>query len=160
MLAAKLQDPNTPIEVKRSSEYGSTIINSIETGEPSVIYGNVANRSLIDNLPEGCTVEVPCLIDKNGVQPVRVGSLPLQLATLMQTNISVQELTVEAVLTGNREHLYHAAMLDPHTAAELDLDAIWSMVDELIAAHGDWIPEALRGGRPSAKNAGPALRVA
>ena len=160
VLAAKFQDPDTPIEVKRSSEYGSTIINSIETGEPSVIYGNVANRSLIDNLPEGCTVEVPCLIDKNGVQPVRVGSLPLQLAALMQTNISVQELTVEALLTGNREHLYHAAMLDPHTSAELDLDAIWSMVDELIAAHGDWIPEALRGGRPPTKTPGPALRVA
>jgi alpha-galactosidase len=161
VLAAKFQDPNTPIEVKRSSEYGSTIINSIETGEPSVIYGNVENRSLIDNLPEGCTVEVPCLIDKNGVQPVRVGSLPIQLAALMQTNISVQELTVEAILTGNREHLYHAAMLDPHTSAELDLDAIWSMVDELIAAHGEWIPEALRGGRPPpTKSAGPALRVA
>jgi alpha-galactosidase len=79
---------------------------------------------------------VPCLVDKNGVQPTRIGSLPPQLAALMQTNINVQALTVEAALTGNREHIYHAAMLDPHTAAELTLDELWAMVDELLAAHG------------------------
>jgi alpha-galactosidase len=112
----------------------------METGTPCVIYGNVANTGLIDNLPDGCCVEVPCLVDRNGVQPVHVGALPPHLAALMQTNINVQELTVEAALTGKREHVYHAAMLDPHTAAELDLDQIWNLVDDLIEAHGDWIP--------------------
>ncbi len=131
--------------VERSHEYGSQIIHALETGEPGVIYGNVANHGLIDNLPQGCAVEVPCLVDKNGVQPTRIGSLPPQLAAMMQTNINVQALTVEAVLSGKREHVYHAAMLDPHTAAELDLDHIWSLVDELLEAHGDWIPEPLRG---------------
>jgi alpha-galactosidase len=123
-----------------SGEYGSLIIHAMETGQPRVIYGNVANHGLIDNLPEGCCVEVPCLVDKNGVQPTKVGALPPQLAALMQTNINVQSLTVEAALTGKREHIYHAAMLDPHTAAELDLDQIWSLVDDLIEAHGDWLP--------------------
>jgi alpha-galactosidase len=116
----------------------------METGQPYVIYGNVANDGIIDNLPAGCTVEVPCLVDRNGVQPTRIGALPPQLSALMQTNINVQSLVVEAIITGNREHVYHAAMLDPHTAAELDLDQIWAMVDELMVAHGDWIPEALR----------------
>jgi alpha-galactosidase len=123
-----------------SGEYGSLIIHAMETGQPRVIYGNVANHGLIDNLPEGCCVEVPCLVDKNGVQPTKVGALPPHLAALMQTNINVQALTVEAALTGKREHIYHAAMLDPHTAAELDLDQIWSLVDDLIAAHGNWLP--------------------
>jgi alpha-galactosidase len=123
-----------------SGEYGSLIIHAMETGQPQVIYGNVANHGLIDNLPTGCCVEVPCLVDRNGVQPTRVGALPPQLAALMQTNINVQALTVEAALTGRREHIYHAAMLDPHTAAELDLEQIWALVDELIAAHGDWLP--------------------
>jgi alpha-galactosidase len=130
--------------VVRSHEYGSQIIHAIETGIPSVIYGNVANHGLIDNLPQGCAVEVPCLVDKNGVQPTRVGALPPQLAALMMTNVNVQGLTVEAALTGKREHIYHAAMLDPHTAAELDLDQIWAMVNELLEAHGEWIPEPLR----------------
>jgi len=85
-------------------------------------------------------VEVPCLVDKNGVQPTRIGKLPPQLAALIQTNINVQALTVEAALTRKREYIYHAAMLDPHTAAELDLDQIWSLVDDLIEAHGDWLP--------------------
>ena len=84
------------------------------------------------------------MVDRNGVQPTRIGTLPPQLAALMQTNINVQSLVVEALITGNREHIYHAAMLDPHTAAELDLDQIWSMVDELLVAHGAWIPESLR----------------
>jgi len=127
--------------VERSVEYGSQIIHSMETGDPAVVYGNVPNRGLIDNLPDECVVEVPCLVDKNGVQPTRIGSLPPHLAALMQTNINVQALTVEAALTGKREHIYHAAMLDPHTAAELDLDQIWSLVDDLIEAHGDWLPE-------------------
>lgn len=126
--------------IKLSKEYGSGIIHSLETGTPRVIYGNLPNEGLIDNLPTGCCVEVPCLVDKNGVQPTRIGSLPPHLAALMQTNINVQALTVEAALTGKREHIYHAAMLDPHTAAELDLDQIWNLVDDLIEAHGDWLP--------------------
>jgi alpha-galactosidase len=123
-----------------SGEYGSLIIHSLETHQPRVIYGNVMNEGLIDNLPPGCCVEVPCLVDKNGIQPTRIGPLPPHLAALMQTNINVQALTVEAALTGKREHIYHAAMLDPHTAAELDLKQIWALVDELIAAHGSWLP--------------------
>lgn len=130
-------------EVKRSHEYGATIIHSLETGTPSVIYGNVENCGLIDNLPAGCCVEVPCLVDKNGIQPLKVGHLPIQLAALMQTNINVQALTVEALLAGKREHLYHAAMLDPHTASELSLEQIWRLIDELIVAHREWLPEAL-----------------
>jgi alpha-galactosidase len=128
------------LAIKPSNEYGALIIHSVETGTPRIIYGNVANEGLIDNLPPGCCVEVPCLVDKNGVQPARVGSLPPHLAALMQTNINVQALAVEAALSRKREHVYHAAMLDPHTAAELDLDQIWQMVDELIEAHGDWLP--------------------
>jgi alpha-galactosidase len=134
------ENRDKPIKVERSGEYGSLIIHSMETGEPCVIYGNVLNHGLIDNLPQGCCVEVPCLIDKNGIQPTHIGALPPHLAALIQTNINVQALTVEAALTGRREHIYHAAMLDPHTAAELDLDQIWALVDELIAAHSDWLP--------------------
>jgi alpha-galactosidase len=130
-----------PLEIRRSVEYGSEIIHSMVTGQPRVIYGNVTNNGLIDNLPQGCCVEVPCLVDTNGVQPTKIGALPPHLAALMQTNINVQALTVEAALTCKREHIYHAAMLDPHTAAELSLDQIWSLVDDLIEAHGDWLPQ-------------------
>jgi alpha-galactosidase len=136
-----LEAPDSTVEVERSMEYGSQIIHSLETGAPGVIYGNVANHGLIDNLPPGCCVEVPCLVDRNGVQPTRIGALPPHLAALMQTNINVQALTVEAALTGKREHIYHAAMLDPHTAAELSLDQIWALVDDLIAAHAGWLPQ-------------------
>ena len=144
-LRQRLEDPNEPLEVRQSVEYGSLIIHSQVTGQPRVVYGNVTNHGLIDNLPQDCCVEVPCLVDKNGVQPTRVGSLPPQLAALMQTNINVQSLTVEALVTGNKEHIYHAAMLDPHTSAELDLEQIWALVDDLLEQHGDWIPEPLRG---------------
>ncbi len=130
-----------PLEIKRSVEYGSAIIHSLETGTPRVIYGNVSNDDLITNLPSGSCVEVPCLVDKNGIQPTRIGAIPPHLAALMQTNINVQALTVEALLTGNRDHIYHAAMLDPHTAAELDLDQIWKLVDDLLAEHKQWIPK-------------------
>jgi len=126
---------------ERSQEYGSLIIHSMETGTPRVVYGNVANRGIIDNLLEGCCVEVPCLVDKSGLQPTKIGMMPPQLAAMQQTNINVQSLVVEAALTRKREHIYHAAMLDPHTAAELSLDQIWSLVDELITAHGDMLPE-------------------
>ncbi len=127
-------------EMRMSGEYAPLIIHSMESGTPRVVYGNVPNRGLIDNLPPGCIVEVPCVVDKNGVQPTRIGALPPHLAALMQTNINVQALTVEAALTHKRGHIYHAAMLDPHTAAELDLDQIWNLVDDLIEAHGDWLP--------------------
>jgi alpha-galactosidase len=83
---------------------------------------------------------VPCLVDRNGVQPTAIGKLPPQLSALMRTNINVQELTVAALIEENPEHIYHAAMLDPHTAAELDLDQIWQLVDQLLACHGDWLP--------------------
>ena len=124
------------IEVSRSKEYAAGIILAEMTGEPIVINGNVENRGYIDNLPDGTCVEVPCLIDHNGVQPIRVGRLPPQLAALMQTNINVQELTVEAIVTGRMEHAKHAAMLDPHTAAELSLEEISDLVDDLLA--GAW----------------------
>ncbi len=140
-MQAVFESQDIPLAVERSHEYGAYIIHSLETGTPRVVYGNVANQGLIDNLPLGCCVEVPCLVDKNGIQPTRIGSLPPHLAALMQTNVNVQALTVEAALTGKREHIYHAAMLDPHTAAELDLAQIWALVDDLIAAHGEWLPE-------------------
>lgn len=142
-MRTELESPESTIEVAPSVEYGSGIIHSIETGTPRVVYGNVANDGLIDNLPDDCCVEVPCVVDANGIQPTKVGALPPQLAALMQTNINVQSLTVEAALTGKREHVYHAAMLDPHTAAELDLDQIWALVDAMLAAHGAMIPELI-----------------
>lgn len=127
-------------DTSHSGEYGTLIIHSMETGQPRVVYGNVGNNGVIDNLPHDCVVEVPCLVDKNGVQPTKIGTLPPQLAALMQTNVNVQRLTVEAALTGRRDHIYQAAMLDPHTAAELDPGQIVSMVDELIHTHGAYLP--------------------
>ena len=143
-----------PSHYDYTSWYDVLVFRRLAAGTPTVIYGNVANRGLIDNLPEGCCVEVPCLVDKNGVQPVRVGALPPQLAALMQTNINVQALTVEAALTGKREHVYHAAMLDPHTAAELDLNQIWRLVDDLNRVFRAPVVEARPGG---AKGGGAAL---
>ena len=125
----------------RSNEYASYIMDSIVTGTPSVIAGNVLNKGLITNLPEDCCVEVPCLVDKNGVQPTYVGQLPTQLAALNRTNINVQELTVEAALTLNRSKIYQAAYLDPHLSSELSLEAITCLVDELIEAHAGYLPE-------------------
>ncbi|MEX0956723.1 MAG: alpha-glucosidase/alpha-galactosidase [Rhizobiaceae bacterium] len=133
------------IEVTESHEYASSIMNSVWTGEPSVIYGNVANKGYITSLPAGCAVEVPCVVDANGIQPTVIGELPPQLIALIRTNLNVQELTVAALTEENREHIYHAAMMDPHTGAELDLDQIWSLVDDLIAAHGDMLPAWARG---------------
>lgn len=122
------------ITVQESQEYASTIMNSIWTGTPSVIYGNVKNEGLIDNLPQGCCVEVACLVDANGIQPTKAGRLPSHLAALMQTNVNVQTLLTEAILTENRERIYHAAMLDPHTAAVLGIDEIYALVDDLIGS--------------------------
>ena len=142
-LRERLENPDGKLRVVQSMEYGSGIIHSIETGTERVVYGNVPNRGLITNLPDGCAVEVPCVVNADGITPQPVGALPPHLAALMQTNINVQSLTVEASLTGRRDHVYHAAMLDPHTAAELSLDQIWSLVDELLEAHRGMVPEAL-----------------
>ena len=146
-LRKSLEMPDAPFEMERSVEYGSGIIHSMETGVPRVVYANLENNNLITNLPSGCCVEVPCLVEKNGIQPTQIGALPPHLAALMQTNINVQALTVESILTGNREHIYHAAMLDPHTSAELDLDQIWQIVDDLITQHAEWIPPQFRNGQ-------------
>jgi alpha-galactosidase len=135
------------IEVKQSKEYASSIVNSVWTGEPSVIYGNLRNNGVITSLPDNAAVEVPCLVDDNGLQPTYIGDLPPQLTALIRTNINVQELTVRALMDENREHIYHAAMMDPHTAAELDLDQIWNLVDDLLDAHGSMLPEWARGSR-------------
>ncbi len=135
------------IEVKQSKEYASSIVNSVWTGEPSVIYGNLRNNGVITSLPYNAAVEVPCLVDDNGLQPTYIGELPPQLTALMRTNINVQELTVRALIEENREHIYHAAMMDPHTAAELDLEQIWNLVDDLLEAHGTMLPEWARGPR-------------
>jgi alpha-galactosidase len=128
------------VTIARSHEYAARIIAAELSGEPIVVNGNVVNRGSIENLPDGACVEVPCLIDHNGVQPLHVGRLPPQLAALMLTNINVHELTVEAIVTGRREHAKQAAMLDPHTAAELSLQEIADLVDELLSAHGNWVP--------------------
>ena len=143
-LRDRMEDPSRPLRVVRSMEYGSSIIRAHVTGEPVTVYGNVPNNGLITNLPHDCIVEVPCDIDAAGIHPRTVGALPPHLAALIQTNVNVQSLTVEAVLTGRRDHVYHAAMLDPHTAAELSLEEIWALVDDLIEAHGDMIPLPLR----------------
>ena len=142
-LRTRLENPESRVRVVQSMEYGSGIIHSMETGQSRVVYGNVPNRGIISNLPDDCCVEVPCVVDASGITPTHIGALPPHLAALMQTNINVQSLTVEAALTGKREHVYHAAMFDPHTAAELDLDQIWALVDELLTAHRGMIPEAL-----------------
>ena len=126
----------------RSREYASRIMEAMVTNQPYKIGGNVLNTGgLIENLPPEACVEVPCLVDGSGVTPCRVGRLPLQLAAMNQTHINVHLLTIEAAVTRKREHIYHAAMLDPHTAAELSLDDIIHMVDELLEAHGSWLPQ-------------------
>ena len=115
-------------------------MEAVVTDRPYRIGGNVLNDGLITNLPRLACVEVPCLVDRNGVQPCVVGELPPQCAALNMTNVNVQLLTVEAALTGKREHIYQAALLDPHTAAELTIDDIVAMCDELIERHGEWLP--------------------
>jgi alpha-galactosidase len=125
----------------RTHEYGSHIMEAIETNSLTRVNGNVANRGLIENLPAGCCVEVPCLVDGNGVQPTMVRSYPTQLAALNRTNINVQELVVEAALTGNVEAVHHAVMLDPLTAAVSTLPQIHSMVDEMLGSQAQWLPQ-------------------
>lgn len=128
---------------KRSTEYASYIMESIVTGIPCKIGGNVINNGLIDNLSKDACVEVPCLVDSMGVQPCYVGELPTQLAAMNMSNINTQLLTIEAAVTKKREHIYQAAMLDPHTSAELSIDDIVAMCDELIDAHGDYMKDYL-----------------
>lgn len=127
---------------ERSKEYASHIMESVVTNTPYQIGGNVLNSNhLITNLPAEACVEVPCLVNGHGVQPCYVGALPVQCAAMNMTNINVQLLTIEAARTRRLEHVYQAAMLDPHTSSELDIDTIKRMVDELIAAHGNYLPE-------------------
>ncbi|EWS79546.1 alpha-galactosidase [Brachybacterium phenoliresistens] len=137
---AKLKEELAP-----SVEYGATIVNSIVTGTPSVIHGNVPNHgSLIENLPADACVEVPCLVDARGVQPTAIGELPPQLAAVNRTNVNVQTLTVRAALTGDVENVHHAVALDPLTAAQVTLEDARAMTEELLAAHASQLPEALR----------------
>ncbi len=128
-------------EHTRSNEYASRIMQSVVEGTPLQIGGNVLNTGLIDNLPADACVEVPCLVNGRGVHPCHVGALPVQCAAMNMTNINVQLLTVEAAVTQKKEHIYQAAMLDPHTGSELDIDTIKQMVDALIEAHGSYLPE-------------------
>ena len=125
----------------RSTEYASYIMEAIVTNKPCKIGGNVINTGLIDNLPADACVEVPCLVDAMGVTPCHIGKLPPQLAAMNMTNINVQLLTIEAAITKKRENIYQAAMLDPHTAAELSMDDIVAMCDELVDAHGEYMKE-------------------
>ena len=139
-----LEKDMTPIHnqpLKRGKEYASYIMDAVANNNEVTINGNVMNDGYIDNLPSNCCVEVPCLINSNGNQPQKTGRLPEHLAALMRTNINVQILTAEAALTNKKEHIYHAAMLDPLTGANLSIDEIYSMVDKLIEAHGNYLPK-------------------
>ncbi len=132
------------LPIEPSIEYAPQIIHSIETGQSRVVYGNVENAGLIDNLPRGACVEVPCMVDSSGVHPVRVGELPPQLAALNRSFLNVAELTVRAAIEGSPEHVLQAALLDPNTAASLTVDEIERLVAELTEAHGEALPEGLR----------------
>ena len=132
---------NKNLQHTRTHEYASYIMEAMETGNPYKIGGNVLNTGLITNLPNEAIVEVPCLVDRSGVTPTYIGNLPQQLAALNRTNINPQLLTIDAALSGKRELIYMAAMLDPHTSSELSIDNIKSMCDDLICAHGDWLPK-------------------
>ena len=127
--------------IKRSHEYASYIIDAIVNNNKFTVYGNVMNNGLIENLPSNCCVEVPCIVDNKGFCPQKIGRLPEQLSALMRTNINVQILTAEAALTKKREHIYHAAMLDPLTASHLSIDEIYALTDEMLEAHSDYLPE-------------------
>ena len=128
-------------EIKRSHEYASYIIDAIVNNNKFIVYGNVMNNGLIENLPSNCCVEVPCIVNDKGFFPQKIGRLPEQLSALMRTNINVQILTAEAALTKKREHIYHAAMLDPLTSSHLSIDEIYALTDELLEAHADYLPK-------------------
>ena len=139
-----LEKDMTPIynqSLKRSNEYASYIMDAVVNNKEVTINGNVMNKGYIDNLPSNCCVEVPCLVNSNGNTPQSTGRLPEHLAALMRTNINVQILTAEAALTKKKEHIYHAALLDPLTGANLSIDEIYSMVDRLIQEHHNYLPQ-------------------
>lgn len=135
-----LTDPEMT-DHKRSQEYASYIMDAVVTNTPYKIGGNVLNRGLIENIDPDACVEVPCLVDGNGVNPTRIGKLPVQLAAMNMTNVNPQLLTIDAAVTKKKDRIYQAAMLEPHTAAELSIDDIVKMVDELIDAHGNYLPK-------------------
>ena len=135
---------NGKIIHERSHEYASYIMEAVVTNKPYTIGGNVLNTGLIDNLPADACVEVPCLVDGKGVTPCHIGRLPVQLAAMNLSNISPQLLTIEAAVTKDRQYIYHAAMMDPHTGAELSIEDIKKMCDELIDAHGDYMADFQR----------------
>lgn len=132
---------NNLLTHERTNEYGAYMIEAMVTNRPFKIGGNVLNTGLITNLPSNACVEVPCLVDASGITPCFIGDLPEQLAALNRTNINPQLLTIEAAMTQKKENIYYAAMLDPHTSAELTIDEIKSLCDDLIEAHGDWLPK-------------------
>jgi len=132
---------NPELKHERTREYASYIMEAMLLNKPYKIGGNVLNNGLIENLPKDACVEVPCLVDGTGIEPCYMGRLPVQLAAMNMTNINVQLLTIEAAVTKKREHIYHAAMMDPHTASELAIDDIVKLCDELIEAHGNYLPE-------------------
>ena len=129
------------IEHKKTHEFASYIINAVMHDVPYRIHGNVLNTGLITNLPQNACVEVPVMVDRNGLNPCFVGDLPEQCAAINRTNINVQLLTIQAAVTLKKEYIYMAAMLDPHTASELSIDDIKAMCDDLIEAHKGWLPE-------------------
>ncbi len=139
-----------PVSLERSHEYGSMIVNAIETGEPTVVYGNVRNNGVIENLPDDCIVEVPCLVDKNGLQPTFVGELPSHLAAINKKQIEVQRLAVEAVETRDAEKVFYAMAMDPLTGMSATLDQIRAMTREIMEAQAEWIP-VMNGALPAEK---------
>ncbi len=141
---AKTLTDGRDVSVIRSHEFAADLMNAVVTDTPYTAYGNLPNTGQIPQLPLGAAVETPCLVDSNGVQPSVVTDIPPQLVALMRTQINVQELTVRALTDQNAEHIYHAAMMDPHTAAELDLRQIRSLVTDLLTAHADWLPDWCR----------------
>ena len=146
----KMASWEKPVKLERSHEYGSMIVNAIETDEPAVIYGNVKNHGVISNLPYDCIVEVPCLVDRNGVQPVRIGSLPSHISALNKKQVEVQRLAVEAVQTADAEKVFQAMCMDPLTGMSATLDEIRAMTRELMQAHEQWIP-IMKGSLPQEK---------
>lgn len=130
-----------PLNHERSEEYASYIMEAIESGGAYCFAGNVLNNEFIKNLPVDCCVEVPCSADANGITPLSIGHLPPQCAALNRTSVNVQELTIEAALTRKKDHVYQAALLDPHAAAELTIDETIAMCDDLFEAHKDYLPE-------------------
>jgi len=131
------------IPLESSDEYASTIVEAVETNKPAVIYGNVLNTRLIENLPEDGVVEVACLVDKRGIQPTHFGTLPTQLAALNQQHMAFHELTASAVLERNREAAIHALMVDPLTAAVCSLEEIRQLFDEMVTVQQPYLPEFL-----------------